>query len=118
MSWSLVEGIQASVGGWGWGIQTKDEGEAVEARVRRNAVQTKACLWPQPLLRSSPAGGVEACERIASLGLLEWPPSPQRVRATVAGEFEIRAMLMEVSITETGFTAPKIDPELFSLIQN
>lgn len=55
---------------------------------------------------------------MAFLGLLELPPSPQRVRATVTVEFEILAMLMEVRITEPGFTAPKIDPELFSIIQN
>lgn len=57
-------------------------------------------------------------KRIAFLGLLGLPPSPQRVRTTVTVEFEILAMLMEVRIIETGFTASKIDPELFSIIQN
>lgn len=84
----------------------------------RNETQTKDCLLPQPPLRSFWSGGIETCERIASLGLLELPPSPQNVRATVTVEFEILAMLMEVRITEAGFTAPKIDPELFSIIQN
>lgn len=84
----------------------------------RNRVQTKDCLWPQPPSHSFPSGGIEACGRIASLGLLGLPASPQRVRATVKVEFEILVMLMEVRLTETGFTAPKIDPELFSIIQN
>jgi hypothetical protein len=33
-------------------------------------------------------------------------------------EFEILAMLMEVRMTETGFTAMEIDPDLFSISQN
>lgn len=73
---------------------------------------------PSHPLRSFRSGGIEACGRIAFLGLLALCPSPQRARATVTVEFEILAMLMEVRITQTGFTAPKIDPELFSIIQN
>ena len=62
--------------------------------------------------------GTAVCGRIASQGSLGLPASPQRVRETVKVEFEILAMLMEVRIMETGFTAPKIDPELCSIIQN
>lgn len=97
-------------------IQVKDEEEAVEVAVMRNGTQTKGCLLRQPPLHSSQSGGIEAWGRMASLGLLGLPASPQR--ATVKVEFEILAMLMEVRITETGFTAPKIDPELYSISQN
>lgn len=83
----------------------------------RNGEQIKECLLPQPPLHSFQSSGIEACEGIASLRFLGLPPSPQRVRATVTVEFEILAMLMEVRITKTGFTAPKIDPDLFSIIQ-
>lgn len=84
----------------------------------RKGQQIKECLLLQPPLHSFWSGGIEACERITSLGLLGLPPSPQRVRATVTMEFEILSMLMEVRITKTGFTAPKIDPDLFPIIQN
>lgn len=82
----------------------------------RNGTQIKNPLLPQSPLHSFWNGGIGACQRIASLRLLGLPPRPQRVRATVRVEFEIVAVLVEVRITDTGFTAPKIDPDLFSII--
>lgn len=81
----------------------------------RSRTQMEDCLLLQPPLHSFRSGGTEARERSASLQLLGLPPSPQRVRATVTVEFEILAMLMEVRITKTGFTAPKTDPNYFLL---
>lgn len=108
-----MEGIQvSSERKW----QAKEERESVEVGVMRNGTHIKDSLLPWTPLRSFWNGGIEACERSVSLWLLGLPPSPQRVRATVIAEFEIVAVLMEVRITETGFTAPKIDPDLFSII--
>lgn len=76
----------------------------------------KDCPLPRSPLHSFWNGGIEACERLASLWLLGLLPSSQRVRATVRAEFEIVVMLMEVRITATGFIAPKMDPDLFSII--
>lgn len=59
--------------------------------------------------------GLKHVKDLLLSGCLDCFPGP-KVRATVRAEFEIIVMLMEVRITATGFIAPKIDPDLFSII--